>query len=259
MAEEIAAQPNHRIMDLNKIQDTEGFKDEAYDAAVNDAGGHGVTVFDAPWRDVSNMVDPGDLRVKLRFSSFKCIRSQVGEHGRDEVYFVNTAGSDRVIGESKATPEVGALEQGDYRRLDWPFFEGRVLSSVVGHLEAWEADQSTSSFYEMMHGLETRGDLCGHASKIADMLPGAQKAALVLTVVEQALKLVAWLQDCFRNGDDYIWKQEFSFTRHGLNEILSSPVVRCTLNLTLVDKGVTCGKRVLTASGFQGSCTPTLL
>ncbi|MGW1505839.1 sialidase family protein [Streptomyces mirabilis] len=182
--------------------------------------GYGATVFSRPPQPPEERDKPvPGYRAKVEFDSFY-VRRAVGDQwgGKDEIYWTVAAASDKHKAPTYKSGTFGSIKQGDTR----PFtgagrvvFDGQAGTHLGLHIAAWEADQSSSEWYdklfevlqEVVDGLAIfellnnfnftpSGDILGYALEIT--------------------KLFIFLKEYLRNKDDLSCERMFFFDRHTL-------------------------------------------
>lgn len=247
---EITAQSNHQIVDLTKL-DGDCVDTEEYISAVSQAGG-GVTIFTAgtaspayPASEESSNVKietshyddniihtKEPMHTKLVFDRFKCHRRS-GELGHDEIYWGYASGADDNTGKHVMTREYGSISTGSQPRFDANtiLFEGNVLETLTGHIECWEADDSSGGWYNSFRDfLRNASEYCIDAAVDAaeeggfgDEEGATEWAAAVLALAAIVGALLSQLLGLIRNDDDLVFKRDFGFSRNALIWFWSRP------------------------------------
>ncbi|MEU8472582.1 hypothetical protein AB0F30_32640 [Streptomyces sp. NPDC029006] len=169
VAAEHMARANSQVVDREVLAAGRDFDSPSFLAGVRGAG-FGVTVFDAappsapaagtaeaeagaePGEEV--LATPAPFRAKLELESFYVERA-VGDQGggRDEIYWCTSSTSDKVSGPGYKSQEFGAVKKGDTRTFSTSnrtIFDGQVGNAMILSMYCWEADQSTSDWYDRL-------------------------------------------------------------------------------------------------------------
>ncbi|RPF43660.1 hypothetical protein EDD96_0162 [Streptomyces sp. Ag109_G2-6] len=145
------AQPSTALVDREVVAAGGSVDSPEFLAGMREYG-FGVTVFDGQRREADA---PQPFSCKLDLENFYVQRA-VGDQfgGRDEIYWCSTASSDKTRGRAYRSEEFGAVKTGQTRAVsasNRTVFEGSVDKAVVLSLSCWEADQSTSAWYDALH------------------------------------------------------------------------------------------------------------
>ncbi|WP_326622895.1 hypothetical protein OG863_38145 [Streptomyces decoyicus] len=182
--------------------------------------GYGATVFNRPPQPPEERGRPvPGYRAKVEFDSFY-VRRAVGDQwgGKDEIYWTVAAASDKHKAPTYKSSEFGAIKKSDTRSftgVDRVVFDGQAGTHLGLHVAAWEADQSSSEWYdklfevlqEVVDGLHVTDLLNNFNPTFAGDLLGY---ALEIT------KLFIFLKEYLRNKDDLSCERMLFFDRHTL-------------------------------------------
>ncbi|MGW7018523.1 hypothetical protein ACWGGS_04070 [Streptomyces decoyicus] len=182
--------------------------------------GYGATVFNRPPQPPEERGRPvPGYRAKVEFDSFY-VRRAVGDQwgGKDEIYWTVAAASDKHKAPTYQSSEFGAIKKSDTRSFtgaDRVVFDGQAGTHLGLHVAAWEADQSSSEWYdklfevlqEVVDGLHVTDLLNNFNPTFAGDLLGY---ALEIT------KLFIFLKEYLRNKDDLSCERMLFFDRHTL-------------------------------------------
>ncbi|KAJ5096590.1 hypothetical protein N7456_007311 [Penicillium angulare] len=159
---------------------------------------------------------------------FKCYEES-GEWTKDEIYFTWGFGGDGKYECSHRTDEFGSVKKGTERVFpaNPPFYLGYVEEACAGHMICWEADQSTSDFYDKLTRLMR--EIAANASSMTlrtgdknwdfliGLIPGPIGGSADLAFwLESIASLVANLLDLFRNHDDKVMEHSYGYGRDWL-------------------------------------------
>lgn len=165
LSEEIAAQPNLRVIDLDAPE--VGAADaaqaqEEFDRAKA-AYGYGATVMTASKRALKAYEPQGaaapllPLKVKLTMLRFYCSKESNELSGSDELFWVTCAAADEGYKQTRYTRvygDVDALENHAFDDNSF-IFDGTVHESLVATIEAWEKDHgSQKKIHQKLKELE---------------------------------------------------------------------------------------------------------
>ncbi|MFC9234977.1 hypothetical protein ACFTZK_00540 [Streptomyces decoyicus] len=223
--EDVSAQPNINVVDIGTGEGDESLAGAEFGRAVEEAG-YGLTLVtsSAPAEQPT-----AALHARILLEKFHCVDATNGESGRDEIYWALSSGSDGGDKRAHRTGEYGALNTGDwatFRTGDSTLFDGVISKSVACHIACWEADDSTSGFYDEM-GRKLRiisDELAKFSDLIGDFPAGqwenmAEWIMLGSFIVRLIEELIAWL----RNDDDFIQEHTVVFDRAAIAVLATQP------------------------------------
>ncbi|CZS84490.1 unnamed protein product [Fusarium graminearum] len=170
----------------------------------------------------------GYVRVWLKPEIFKCYRKSC-ELTKDEVYFSWGWGDDQNHGISYKTGEFGSFVTGTIR--DFPsgtpdLHNGNVSQAVCGTIICWEADQSSSEWYDKLilaiqelsrMAKSLAHDVGGGAlNALIGQLPGFSQYADMMFWIENVAMVIGAFLEIFRNKDDKVAEHNYGFNREFL-------------------------------------------
>lgn len=218
---------------------------EAFTQAARELG-RGVTVFtgskDSKETDrkdeyLSKLDRPGPsgkikFPVKIEPELFKCYRKS-GEVGKDEIYFTWGFGGDGGEEVAHRTPEFGSVVSGTQRPFPktTPVFLGWVENACAGHIICWEADHSTSDWYNKL--IKVMREVANHSSYLSVSVGDANWDFLIGLIpgpigefgeigfwLENIANLIANFLEIFRNKDDKVMEHSYAYGRDYLLEYM---------------------------------------
>ena len=243
LAPEMLAAPNNKIVDLAKLDDqrkagklskldnqpgsdpTEYHIDnEEYSDAVREAGG-GVTVFTSSNPEITAAPSK---QYSVCLVRFWCRKKGYDGGGKQEIYWCISGGIDNGAMEKYYTEEFGSIEDDTIRNIPpgkYNLINGPVKANAAGHIELWEADDSSGGFYNSMrNALADAAEYCVDAAVDAqDWVDdeGADGPALV-ALVGILLALFGKLMELVTNDDDFICRRTFAWSRQALWDFAAS-------------------------------------
>ncbi|KAF5241625.1 hypothetical protein FAUST_3699 [Fusarium austroamericanum] len=185
-------------------------------------------MFVDPPSEEADVNDTGYVRVWLKPEIFKCYRKS-GELTKDEVYFSWGWGDDQNHGTSYKTGEFGSVVTGTIR--DFPsgtpdLHNGNVSQAVCGTIICWEADQSSSEWYDKlilaMQELSRMAKSLAHdvgdgaLNALIGQLPGFSQYADMMFWIENVAMVIGAFLEIFRNKDDKVAEHNYGFNREFL-------------------------------------------
>ncbi|KAJ5288213.1 hypothetical protein N7478_003899 [Penicillium angulare] len=216
---------------------------EEYDKATQELG-RGVSLFTVGQESKISAADeeritstmggrigPGGkimIPMKIVPYIFKCYKKS-GELTKDEIYFTWGFGGDGEYEVSHRTDEFGSVVTGTERTFpaNPPFYLGYVEDACAGHIICWEADQSTSGWYDKLtnimreiavnatHATIHTGDK--NWDFLIGLIPGPiGTSADIAFWLETIASLIANLLDIFRNHDDKVMEHSYGYGRDWL-------------------------------------------
>ncbi|KAE8317704.1 hypothetical protein BDV41DRAFT_561238 [Aspergillus transmontanensis] len=261
MLPDIQDQPNNKVQEFNNFLGGRVDSDD-YTAALGMAGGGTAVHFDtsnpsnmtapraafasddtlvAPNEALAlseNRVEPaanGTKRIRLVMTRFKC-HKRSSEWGKDEIYWTRSAVSDTgdKFSGDPITREYGSIRSGDLRQMDagTVLFDGQVQDALAIFIQCWEADNSSTKWYEDLRKamdaiskgfkawLEQYGQVIAEFQK---QLPIVGNAYKILGYISTATQIFAWLLDKFRNHDDLVAERTIAFSQQALTWFLEFP------------------------------------
>ncbi|MFI0224285.1 hypothetical protein [Streptomyces lydicus] len=216
VAAEHMARPNTMLVDREAVAAGRSIDTPEFIAGMREWG-FGVTVFDGPpaaaeqaaqGAGESDGQEPAasSFDVKLLLESFYVQRA-VGDQGggRDEIYWCSSSASDQQAGPAFMSEEFGAVKKGDTRHFSTSnrtVFDGKSSKGVLLNILCWEADQSSSAWYDDLR--KALNDLSRtifnkwHWQLATGILPGTDIAGYMGELVGFGV----FLMDHLRNKDD---------------------------------------------------------
>lgn len=261
MLPDIQDQPNNKVQEFNNFLGGRVDSDD-YTTALGMAGGGTAVHFDTS--NPSNMTPPraafasddtvdglnetlalsenrvepaanGTKRIRLVMTRFKC-HKRSSEWGKDEIYWTRSAVSDTgdKFSGDPITREYGSIRSGDIRQMDagTVLFDGQVKDALAIFIQCWEADNSSTKWYEDLRKamdaiskgfkawLEQYGQVIAEFQK---QLPIVGNAYKILGYISTATQIFAWLLDKFRNHDDLVAERTIAFSQQALTWFLEFP------------------------------------
>ena len=231
LAPDIQAVPSNAIVDVSKLGKGTCLDSDEYIQAIGNAG-TGVTVFANS--KSKGAVGTDDARVPARYVNcklwphrFNCIKSS-GDgmfNGKDEIYWCWGFGADSQAKKDYKTSEFGSIKSGTSRNFSETEFlhDGRVHGILAGHIQCWEADDSSGGWYNKLRDtLKVIAEECVELAVTAveeqdddDMALAAALLGLVSIVAGLINALLAWLT----NDDDLVCERTFGFTVDAIREL----------------------------------------
>lgn len=221
VAQEHAARPNLSVMDPETLAAGGTVDTTAFTAATRQLG------FGASQARTPEQADPlpgpsqPTYRVKLELENFYVQRA-VGDGftgGRDEIYWGVTATSDKHQQPVYLSEEFGAVKQGQTRSFSSSkkvVFDGAASNGVVLHIMCWEADQSTSEWYDKLQlAMRELNDKLFNTWQW-QISSGIADAGLIGGLVLEMIQWGAYLITIWRNDDDLSCERGFALDQHAL-------------------------------------------
>ncbi|MEU4588067.1 hypothetical protein AB0F92_39475 [Kitasatospora aureofaciens] len=151
VAQEHQARGNLSVMDREVLAAGGDVDGAAFNAATREIG-YGASAARTPAPADTDQPAPPPYRVKLELENFHVHRA-VGDQGggRDEIYWCVTSSSDKQEGPIFKSEEFGAVKRGETRTFSSSkrvVFDGPVSVGLMMHIMCWEADQSSSQWYD---------------------------------------------------------------------------------------------------------------
>ncbi|MER0484599.1 hypothetical protein ABR737_40810 [Streptomyces sp. Edi2] len=235
VAAEHMARANAQVVDREALAAGGGFDSPAFRAGTR-AAGFGVTVFNSPEAPTALTADgtedtadteaaagelaaPPTFRAKLELESFYVHRA-VGDQGggKDEIYWCASSTSDKTTGPGYKSQEFGAVKKGQTRTFtgNRTVFDGQVSNGMILSMYCWEADQSTSAWYDK---LQTALNLL--SKNLFDtwqwnLYTGALGPGLKLGIAMDVAIFFISVVEHLRNDDDLSCEQVFVLDRFDL-------------------------------------------
>lgn len=226
---EVMAQPNMSLVDLDR-RPGGGSLDSAEFVEGLGAYGHGVTVVTASDR-LSGVKTAGTMLedVAVELDRFQCYRKS-GELDRDEIYWALSGSSDTGSKRSMVTREYGEVVAGSVREFDsgTMLFTGSVDQFLTAHIVCWEADNSSTEWYDEM--VKVIDKIAGLLFTLADTLaayggnfPVPEYHDLIdyVEIAGMVATAIVGLIELFRNHDDHVTERTFVFDRAALGRWIS--------------------------------------
>ncbi|KAG8669367.1 hypothetical protein FPOAC2_08694 [Fusarium poae] len=228
LGEETVLQPHIRAVSSEQVQPDGTIEPTETFVTASSALGRGVTMFIDPPPEKVDVTDTGYVRVWLKPEIFKCYKKS-GELGKDEIYFSWGWGDDQNHGISHKTPEFGSVVTGTIRNFpsNTPdLHQGNVSQAVCGTIICWEADQSSSDWYDKL--IQAMRELSSLAKSLTHdvgndalnalivQLPGFSQYAEMAFWIENVAMIIGAFLDWFRNHDDKVAEHNYGFNRQFL-------------------------------------------
>ncbi|GAA5609565.1 hypothetical protein Spla01_00695 [Streptomyces platensis] len=211
--------PNAAIVDPAALADGRPIDTAEFTEGLTEFG-YGATVFNRPPVPPEERGKPvPGYRAKVEFDSFY-VRRAVGDQwgGKDEIYWTVAAASDKHKAPTYKSGQFGSIRKGNTRLFsgaDRVVFDGQAGTHLGLHIAAWEADQSSSAWYEKLFDVlqEVVDGL-----HITDVLNNFNPtfAGDLLGYALEITKLFIFLKEYLRNKDDLSCERLFFFDRHTL-------------------------------------------
>ncbi|RGP68836.1 hypothetical protein FSPOR_5042 [Fusarium sporotrichioides] len=231
LGEETVLQPHIRAVSSDQIQaDGTIASTEAFATASLELG-RGATMFVDPPSEETDVADTGYAHVWLKPEIFKCYRKS-GEWGNDEIYFSWGWGDDQNHGISHKTPEFGSVVTGTIKNFpsDSPdLHRGNVSKVVCGTVICWEADHSSSEWYDKlilaMRELSSLAKSLAHdvgddtLNALIGLLPGFSEYSDMMFWIENIAMVIGAFLELFRNKDDKVAEHNYGFNREFLRKL----------------------------------------
>ncbi|KAF7872763.1 uncharacterized protein EAF02_008834 [Botrytis sinoallii] len=275
---EILANPANSIVDISSVAD--GYyverkyaNDDDGTTPVGGSGG-GVTVFTSgpeeekyePKEITAENLDARAIELtsttnlyQISMNRFKCLQAQSDSvfGSRNEIFWAIASGADSGAQKSFKTGEYGSVSTGTqvpFSGVD--FFIGDIQNHLAGHIECWEADDSSSNWYDEMN--KALKSMAGFASSMeypfapfqtrffnqqmptsqnptvdaavnaaeaddwGDATGGTGTGAAILALTALFATLLGDLTMFIKNDDDFIQKHDIAFTKAALDSIIST-------------------------------------
>ncbi|WP_285530198.1 hypothetical protein [Streptomyces lavendulae] len=219
VAQEHAAQPIMSVVDQETLAAGGGVDSATFLNATREVG-FGAS---APRTVPSDELPPAtSYRVKVELEKFHVVRA-VGDAGggKDEIYWCVTATSDKHKGPVFRSQEFGGVRQGnDYHFRPEPalrvVFDGAVSSGLALHIMCWEADQSTSEWYDKLQ--TAMQALCDQLFDTWQWQVGGMigDPGLIGGVMLEVIGMIAWFISIWRNEDDLSCERGIVLDRQAL-------------------------------------------
>ncbi|WP_327359995.1 hypothetical protein [Streptomyces sp. NBC_01296] len=158
------------------------------------------------------------VRVRLEMESFHVLRAHGDQGGgRDETYWCASSGSDKAAGPAYQSEEFGGVQTGHTRTFgsNRVVFDGQVSAHLILQIFCFEADQSSSQWYDALHA-HLRW-LSQHIFstpwfQIGANLPGGGIAGILADITSIGVILM----DFLRNDDDLSCARAIYLDRYDL-------------------------------------------
>ncbi|MFF3863306.1 hypothetical protein [Streptomyces sp. NPDC002209] len=228
--DEIAAQPNVNIIDLDAPEGGEGDSD-AFVQAMSDYG-YGATLVTA-----SGHQDAWESRSLIPFrlvpSKMYCVNEDNHEiSGSDEIYWALAAGADGGEKKSSVTRTYGDVDRGETHILDMDhiLYDGPVDKVLACNIECWEADEGVSDqLVPSLTGISNRlkgladdlGNLPGKGNQYTSMYMAGASA-----IADLIASIIGWL------ADDFVAERTIEFDRAAMAALEAAPGREMSLDFT---------------------------
>ena len=232
-AKETLAQPHIRAVNAQDVQADGTVKESEAFAAASAKLKRGVTLFlgedeGKGQRPQSTKGDEiADIPVKIEPQEFYCGRKS-NEMTKDEIYFTWGFGGDNNAKVHHKTAEFGSVVTGTRRPFphDPAIFRGLIHKGICGHMICWEADQSSSEWYNKLIGaMREIADAANQMVSITgtewldqliQQIPGFSEFAEFAMWLELGAAAIAALLEIFRNHDDKVGERSYGWTRKAI-------------------------------------------
>ncbi|KAF5575903.1 hypothetical protein FPCIR_12907 [Fusarium pseudocircinatum] len=224
LGRETVEQPHIRAVTIDQVHSDGKIDETAEFASATSALGRGVTMFVDPKANPDPATNSATLTVRLQPSIFKCYRRS-GELGKDEVYFTWGFGDDAKRQTSHRTPEFGSVVTDtvrDFPSNTPPLEYGTVRKAVAGTAVCWEADHSSSAWYDklilaMREASRLAADLAHDVgndalNELIGMLPGFSQYSEMVFWIENIAMVITALLEWLRNKDDKVAEHNYGFS-----------------------------------------------
>ena len=205
MAAETVTLANAAIVDPATLAAGKLIETERFSEGVREFG-FGATVFRVPPRSPRERGKPvPEFRARLELEKFT-VQREVGDQwgGKDEIYWMVGASSDKAKRRPFQSEEFGAVRRGDEREFDSNrkvIFDNPAGTHVGLSISSWEADQSSAAWYEKLFEiLQEVVDQLWLVDLVNNFTPDPS-GALIAAGLEIA-KLFIFLKEVIRNNDD---------------------------------------------------------
>lgn len=219
--EEILAQPNVNVTDLDGPEGEGGAEGEEFAGAM-EAYGYGATVVTASGRE------PGAQAAPKVMAKLWLDRSRMDEWsdeiGDEEIYWSTAAAADGGARQTIISRVIGGQNTGETHRIDpnTVVYHGAAEMAVTYHIECWEEDHARPS--ELQRTLEQISKMAWEVSQALGEFPAgthleatANFAALVSGVANLIKLIVSWFED------DLVAQRTFTLDRRALEAIAAKP------------------------------------
>ncbi|MFE9804713.1 hypothetical protein ACFYP6_38915 [Streptomyces goshikiensis] len=158
------------------------------------------------------------VRVCLELESFHVLRAQGDQGGgKDETYWCASSGSDKAAGPAYRSEEFQEVKKGDTRTFgsNRVIFDGQVAGHLILQVFCFEADQSSSEWYDALHArLRQLSQSIFDAPwfQVGANLPGGGIAGILADINTLGVILMSHL----RNEDDLSCARAIYLDRHDL-------------------------------------------
>ncbi|KAI9369186.1 hypothetical protein BJX61DRAFT_173817 [Aspergillus egyptiacus] len=177
---------------------------------------------------MSGRIGPGGkimIPMKIEPELFKCYKES-GEAGKDEIYFTWGFGGDGEAEVAHRTGEFGSVTTGTQRSFprEPPVYRGYVENACAGHIICWEADHSSSEWYDKL--IQVMREVANHSSYLSlsvgdedldfliGLIPGPiGDFANIGFWLENIANLIANFLEIFRNHDDKVMEHSYAYSR----------------------------------------------
>ncbi|MEU2793962.1 hypothetical protein [Streptomyces sp. NPDC007100] len=219
-------QPNVSVIDVDALDkgtewDTEEFRQGCADY------GFGVTLVgsSAPRPAPDALLGVADIGLTL--DHFRCI-DDTDESTRDEIYWALSSSSDTGANTARKTREYGEIVKGSVRDFDagTVLFSGTLRKSVAVHIACWEADDSSSEFYdELIRRTHLISEELWKFAEIIEFFPVGHYENMTewIKLGSFIAQLIAELIEWFRNDDDLVQERTIIFERPALEALAAKP------------------------------------
>ncbi|MET7529861.1 hypothetical protein [Streptomyces goshikiensis] len=158
------------------------------------------------------------VRVRLEMESFHVLRAQGDQGGgKDETYWCASSGSDKAAGPAYRSEEFGGVQTGHTRTFgsNRVVFDGQVAGHLILQIFCFEADQSSSEWYDALHARlrQLSQDIFDSPwFQIGSNLPGGGIAGILADINTLGVILMSHL----RNDDDLSCARAIYLDRYDL-------------------------------------------
>ncbi|MFF1561774.1 hypothetical protein [Streptomyces sp. NPDC058279] len=206
MAQECMARANMSVVDSEVLAAGGTVDSPSFTSATREAGFGATAARMTPAGQAQPSPAP-TYPVKLELESFYVERA-VGDGftgGKDEIYWCVTASSDKWKAPVFRSEEFGSVKKGETRSFSSSkrvVFDGQASKGLAMHIMVWEADQSTSQWYDKLQ--KAMQTLCDRLFNTWQWQVGGAigDAGLVGGFMMNMVEFAATFITLFRNEDD---------------------------------------------------------
>ncbi|OEJ28925.1 hypothetical protein AS594_35385 [Streptomyces agglomeratus] len=225
--EEIAAQPNVNVIDLNAPTDGgEGAGADSQDFRQGMADyGYGATLVTASGHQARAEEELSHIQAKLTLDRFYTIDETDEWSGSDEIYWATTAASDAApVAQTLKSGKFGGVDEDEIHRFpaNTIMFDGLARKVLTFHIQCWEEDEGPPR--DLMDDMREIGDLLHDVSQELEkyaVTEALENTAHFVALLGGIASLIANIMDYIH--DDLVGERTFVFNRAAMEALAADP------------------------------------